>query len=54
MPSEKAKAFKMKLEAEKHQGVSCGQDVHKTRDKVAEGVYSGRQVQRKEQIKFKR
>ena len=46
LPSEKAFAFKMKLEAEKHQGITCGQDVHKSRDKVAEGVYSGRQVQR--------
>ena len=46
LPSEKAKAFKMKLEAEKHQGISCGHDVHKSRDIVAEGKYSGRQVQR--------
>lgn len=46
LPSEKAFAFKMKLEAEKHQGLACGQDVHKSRDKVAEGFYSGRQVQR--------
>ena len=46
LPSEKAKAFKMKLEAEKHQGITCGHDVHKSRDIVAEGKYSGRQVQR--------
>lgn len=46
LPSEKAFAYKMKLEAEKHQGKSYGQDVHKTRDKIAEGIYSGRQVQR--------
>ncbi len=46
LPSEKAKAFKMKLEAEKHQGITCGHDVHKSRNIVAEGKYSGRQVQR--------
>lgn len=47
LPSEKAFAFKMKLEAEKHQGRTSGQDVQKwSRDKVADGVYSGRQVQR--------
>lgn len=46
LPSEKARAFKMKLEAEKHQGIACGHDVHKSRDIVAEGLYSGRQVQR--------
>ena len=46
LPSEKAKAFKMKLEAEKHQGITCGHDVHKSSDIVAEGKYSGRQVQR--------
>ena len=46
LPSEKAKAFKMKLEAEKHQGIGCGHCVHKSRDIVANGVYSGRQVQR--------
>ena len=46
LPSEKAKAFKMKLEAQKHQGITCGHDVHKSRDIVAEGKYSGRQVQR--------
>ena len=46
LPSEKAKAFKMKLEAEKHQGITCGHDVHKSRNIVADGKYSGRQVQR--------
>lgn len=47
LPSEKAKAFKMKLDAEKHQGISsCGHCVHKSRDMVANGIYSGRQVQR--------
>ena len=44
--SEKAFAYKMKLEAQKHQGRRCGQDVHKTRDVIADGVYSGRHVQR--------
>lgn len=46
LPSEKAKAFKMKLEAEKHQGINCGHSVHKSRDIVGNGIYSGRQVQR--------
>lgn len=46
LPSEKAKAFKMKLEAEKHQGINGGHCVHKSRDIVGNGVYSGRQVQR--------
>ena len=47
LPSEKAFAFKMKLEAEKHQGISTyGQDVHKlSRDNVTDNI-SGRQVQR--------
>ncbi len=46
LPSEKAFAYKMKLEAEKHQGQkTCGHDVHKSRDNVADGI-SGRQVQR--------
>ena len=47
LPSEKAFAFKMKLEAKKHQGISTyGQDVHKlSRDNVADDI-SGRQVQR--------
>ena len=47
LPSEKAFAFKMKLEAEKHQGRTSGQNVQKwSRENVAEGLYSGRQVQR--------
>jgi len=53
LPSEKAKAYKMKLEALKQQGKrtdledkeTCGQVVHKSRDEVAKGE-SGRQVQR--------
>lgn len=46
LPSEKAFAFKIKLDAEKHQGKSSGQDVQKcTRDSIVDGM-SGRQVQR--------
>lgn len=46
LPSEKAFAFKMKLDAEKHQGKTSGQDVQKwTRDNIADNM-SGRQVQR--------
>ena len=45
LPSEKAFAYKLKLDALKHQGVACGQEGHKSRDEVAEGE-SGRQVQR--------
>lgn len=42
----KAFAFKMKLDAEKHQGKTSGQDVQKcTRDNISEDM-SGRQVQR--------
>ena len=45
LPSEKAFAYKMKLEALNHQGVACGQVGHKSRDNISEGD-SGRQVQR--------
>ena len=45
LPSEKAFAYKMKLEAIKHQGKTYGQFVHKSRDTVSESE-SGRQVQR--------
>ena len=46
LPSEKAFAFKMKLDAEKHQGKTSGQDVQKcTRDNISEDM-SGRQAQR--------
>ena len=45
LPSEKAFAYKMKLEAIKHQGKTYGQVVHKSRDTVSE-TESGRQVQR--------
>lgn len=46
LPSEKAFAYKMKLEAEKNQSKkNYGHNVHKSRDKIADGI-SGRQVQR--------
>lgn len=45
LPSEKAFAYKMKLEAINHQGKTCGQVVHKSRDAVSK-TDSGRQVQR--------
>ena len=46
LPSEKAFAYKMKLEALKHQGkATCGQLVHKSRDELSNDE-SGRQVQR--------
>lgn len=45
LPSEKAFAYKMKLEAISHQGKACGQLVHKSRDTVSE-TDGGRQVQR--------
>lgn len=46
LPSEKAFAYKMKMEAIKHQGkLTCGQLVHKSRDIISESE-SGRQIQR--------
>ena len=45
LPSEKAFAYKMKIEAMGHQGVTCGPVGHKSRDFLSE-VDSGRQVQR--------
>lgn len=45
LPSEKAFAYKMKLEAMKHQGKTYGQVVHKSRDNISD-TESGRQVQR--------
>ncbi len=46
LPSEKAFAYKMKMEAIKHQGVTSGQVVQKwSRDEIADNE-SGRQVQR--------
>lgn len=45
LPSEKTFAYKMKLEAISHQGKTCGQVVHKSRDVISD-TDSGRQVQR--------
>ena len=45
LPSEKAFAYRLKLEALKHQGQACGQVGHKSRDMLSEDE-SGRQVQR--------
>ena len=45
LPSEKALAYKMKMEAIGHQGKTCGQVGHKSRDLLS-GDESGRQVQR--------
>jgi ParB family chromosome partitioning protein len=45
LPSEKAFAYKLKMEALDHRGRSCGQVGHKSRDSVSE-TESGRQVQR--------
>ena len=45
LPSEKAFAYKLKMEALSHQGKTCGQVGHKSRDEVSE-TDSGRQVQR--------
>ncbi len=43
LPSEKAFAYKMKMEALSHQGQTCGQVGHKSRDTISEDE-SGRQV----------
>ena len=45
LPSEKAFAYKMKMEALRHQGQTCGQVGHKSRDLLSDDE-SGRQVQR--------
>ena len=45
LPSEKAFAYKLKAEALNHQGKTCGQVGHKSRDDVSD-IDSGRQVQR--------
>lgn len=45
LPSERAFAYKLKYEALKHQGVTCGQVGHKSRDDVSD-TESGRQIQR--------
>lgn len=45
LPSEKAFAYKLKMEALGHQGRTCGQVGHKSRDMFSDAE-SGRQVQR--------
>ena len=45
LPSEKAYAYKLKMEALSHQGIACGQVGHKSRDAISD-TDSGRQVQR--------
>ena len=45
LPSEKAFAYRMKMEAMSHQGKTCGQVGHKSRDFLPEDE-SGRQIQR--------
>ncbi len=45
LPSEKAFAYKMKMEAMIHQGRTCGQVGHKSRDFLSDDE-SGRQIQR--------
>lgn len=45
LPSEKAFAYKLKMAALNHQGVTCGQVGHKSRDNVSD-TESGRTVQR--------
>lgn len=42
--SEKAFAYKLKLEAMKHQGITFGQVGHKSRDEISD-TDSGRQIQ---------
>ena len=43
LPSEKAFAYRMKMEALDHQGKTCGQVGHKSRDEISQ-TESGRQV----------
>ena len=45
LPSEKAFAYKMKMEALSHRGITCGQVGHKSRENVTSDE-SGRHVQR--------
>jgi len=45
LPSEKAFAYKMKMDALNHQGITCGQAGHKSRDDISD-TESGRQIQR--------
>ena len=45
LPSEKAYAYKLKMEALSQRGIACGQVGHKSRDDISD-TDSGRQVQR--------
>ena len=45
LPSEKAFAYKLKMEALAHRGITCGQVGHKSRDGISD-TDSGRTVQR--------
>lgn len=45
LPSEKAFAYKLKLDAISHRGQACGQNGHKSRDELSD-TESGRTVQR--------
>lgn len=45
LPSEKAFAYKLKMEALNHRGITCGQVGHKSREAITDDE-SGRQVQR--------
>lgn len=45
LPSEKAFSYKLKHDALKHQGITCGQVGHKSRDDISD-TESGRQIQR--------
>ena len=45
LPSEKAFSYKLKYDALKHQGITCGRVGHKSRDDISD-TESGRQIQR--------
>ena len=50
-PSEKAFAYKLKMEALTHRGITCGQVGHKSREAITDDK-SGRQVQRYIRLTF--
>ncbi|OGO90312.1 MAG: chromosome partitioning protein ParB [Clostridiales bacterium GWF2_38_85] len=45
LPSEKAFTYKLKMDALNHQGITCGQVGHKSREDISD-TESGRQIQR--------
>lgn len=51
LPSEKAFAYKLKMEALNHRGITCGQVGHKSREAITDDE-SGRQVQRDIRLTF--